>query len=118
MFLDDSVALLIPIISVTLALLIPIFAIYFSFKKEQVRRQERIKAMEMGKEIPEEPTEEPLKPLDYLRRGLLSLAVGVALWVGGIFLVSNDFIVLAGVVVFFVGIALLVYYRIGKIREE
>lgn len=107
------IALLIPIV----ALLIPIFALYFAYKKERVKREERMKAIEQGADIPPEPTKEPLKPMDYLRRGLISLAVGVGLVVGSLFtqgIEDSEFFVLAGIIVFLVGVALVIYYKFQR----
>ncbi len=115
------ISLLIPII----ALLIPIFALYYSYKKEQAKRQERIKAIEKGVELPPEPVKvkQPLKTLGYLRRGLLSLAVGIGLWVGGTYIggIDEEFAGLfsiAGIIVFLIGIALLIYYAVQKKAEQ
>ncbi|MCK4421837.1 hypothetical protein KAW18_00815 [candidate division WOR-3 bacterium] len=115
-------ALLIPIV----ALSIPIFAIYYHYKRDQGRRQERMLAIEKGIELPPEMVEhvkQPLKTMDYLRRGLLSLAVGIGLGIGGTLVrgVDEDFAGLAtlgGIIVFLVGIALLIYYNILNKREE
>jgi len=101
----DVVGVFIPIV----ALLIPIFALYFGYKKEQVKRQERIKAIEKGVEIPPEPVRPPLGAMDYLRRGLLSLAIGAGLGIGGLMmqLIDEDAgyaFYASGIIVFFVGI--------------
>lgn len=120
--MEEVVAVFIPIV----ALSIPIFAFYFRYKRECVRRQERMKAMELGVELPPEPVEpakQPLKAHDYLRRGLLSLAVGVGLWLGGTYIggIEEEFAGLfsiAGLIVFLVGIALLIYYAVQKKTEQ
>ncbi len=115
----EMIAVLIPIV----ALLIPIFALYFRFKREQVRRKERMLAIEKGVELPPEPvasTKQPLKPMDYLRRGLISIAVGIGLWVSTIFMhgiEEGGWIGMAGLIVFLVGVALLIYYAVQKRAE-
>ncbi len=121
----EMIAVLIPIV----ALLIPIFALYFRFKRDQVRRQERMLAIEKGVELPPEqvaPVKTPLKPTDYLRRSLISIAVGIGLWVGGYYMrslpeggqESFGFFGMCGLIVFLVGVALLIYYAIQKRTEQ
>lgn len=121
----EMIAVLIPIV----ALLIPIFALYFRFKREQVRRKERMLAIEKGVELPPEPVapaKQPLKPMDYLRRGLISIAVGVGLVVGGYYMrglpeggaESSGFFGMCGLIVFLVGVALLIYYAVQKRAER
>lgn len=118
--METELEILIPIV----ALLIPIFAFYFGFKREQARRQERMLAIEKGVELPPEPVrpiKQPLKPMDYLRRGLLALAVGIGLWVGQLFTGGiagvGSFLGIAGLIVSLVGVALLIYYAIQKRAE-
>ena len=84
-----------------------------------------MKAMELGVELPPEPVEavkQPLKAIDYLRRGLLCLAVGIGLWVGQIFTRGLEevggFIGVGGIIIFLVGIALLIYYAVQKKTEQ
>jgi len=116
----DIIGVFIPIV----ALLIPIFALYFRFKREQVRRQERMLATEKGVELPTEPVapvKTPLKPTDYLRRGLLAIAVGIGLWVSSIFMPGIEeggWIGMGGLIVFLVGVALLIYYAVQKRAEQ
>jgi len=114
----DVVGVFIPIV----ALLIPIFALYYGYKKEQAKRQERIKAIEKGVEIPPEPVRPPLSAIDYLRRGLLALAIGAGLGIGGFMmqLIDKDagyVFYTCGIIVFFVGIALVVFYAIKRKSE-
>jgi len=117
--MESELEILIPIV----ALLIPIFAFYFAFKREQIRRKERMLAIEKGVELPPEPVrpvKQPLKPMDYLRRGLLAIAVGIGLWVGSIFMhgiEEGGWIGMGGLIVLLVGVALLIYYAIQKRAE-
>jgi hypothetical protein len=118
--MEAELGILIPIV----ALLIPIFAFYFAFKREQIRRKERMLAIEKGVELPPEPVapvKQPLKPMDYLRRGLLALAVGIGLWVSAIFMPGIEeggWIGMGGLIVFLVGVALLIYYAVQKRAEQ
>ena len=118
--MEAELGILIPIV----ALLIPIFAFYFAFKREQIRRKERMLAIEKGVELPPEPVapvKQPLKPMDYLRRGLLALAVGIGLWVSAIFMPGIEeggWIGMGGLIVLLVGVALLIYYAIQKRAEQ
>ncbi|HDI83689.1 MAG TPA: hypothetical protein ENF18_07870 [candidate division WOR-3 bacterium] len=114
----EVIATLIPIV----ALLIPIFAFYYDFKKEYVRRQERIKAIEKGLEPPPEPVKPPLTPADYLRRGILAIGIGVGFGIaGGILSILNTItgyiFYSIGAVIFFAGLSLVVFYII-KGREQ
>jgi len=77
----ETMVFIIPIV----ALLIPIFAIYFHYREEQERRKERMLAIEKGVDILPEPVPQSLKPLDYLRRGLIWLGIGIGLIIGGLF---------------------------------
>ncbi|MBA7632473.1 hypothetical protein ES703_40019 [subsurface metagenome] len=118
--MEAELGILIPIV----ALLIPIFAFYFAFKREQIRRKERMLAIEKGVELPPEPVapvKQPLKPMDYLRRGLLALAVGIGLWVSAIFMPGIEeggWIGMGGLIVFLVGVALIIFYAAQRKSEQ
>jgi len=112
------VAVFIPIV----ALLIPIFALYFDYKKQLAKRQERIKAIEKGIEIPPEPSNLRLDATDYLRRGLIANAVGAGLGIGGFMMylinkIAGYVFYTLGITVFFVGVALVVFYVVKRKSE-
>jgi len=116
----ETLALLIPIV----ALLIPIFAIYFHHKEELERRKERMLAIEKGVELPPEPTPQPTTPLDYLRKGLICLGVGLALTLGGWTSAGKiggpftSYFKIGGLILTFIGAALVIYYKIqDKVKK-
>ncbi len=73
--MEGVLIFLIPIV----ALLIPVFALYFNFKKEALKRQERMKAIEKGVELPPENLIPVVKKswLDYLRTSIIFLSFGI-----------------------------------------
>jgi len=85
----DQVALLIPILSVTvsLAALIVWIVMWYRRRMHEVdcRHQERMAAIEKGLELPPEslPQSEPPPRSRYLLRGLIWLGVGLAITFGG-----------------------------------
>jgi len=85
----DQVALLIPILSVTvsLAALIVWIVMWYRRRMHEVdcRHQERMAAIEKGLELPPEslPQSEPPSRSRYLLRGLIWLGVGLAITFGG-----------------------------------
>jgi hypothetical protein len=116
------VALLIPLAGIFFPIFIIFIIFYFVFttdyKKEKLKREERIKAIEKGVELPPEPTPRPLTPLDYLRRGVVSLGIGLGLIIGGWIFATKMrdpgifFFPLVGFVMAFIGAALVIYYKI------
>jgi len=119
---------LIPILGILFPIAIIFIIFYFVFttdyKKEKLKREERMKAIEAGVEIPPEPTPLPATPLDYLRKGLIALGVGLGLVIGGsIFAYKmNDpgiyFFTMAGLVITFIGAALVIFYKIQSKSEK
>ena len=121
-------SILIPMV----AILFPVFIIFIVFffvfttdyKKERLRREERMKAIEAGVELPPEPVPQPATPLDYLRRGLICLGTGVGLAVGGsIFAYKMGdpgvyFFTMAGCVLTLIGVALVIFYKIQSKSEK
>jgi amino acid transporter len=114
--------LLVPLAGILFPIFIIFIIFYFVFttdyKKEKLKREERMKAIEKGVELPPEPTRKPLTPLDYLRRGVISLGIGLGLIIGGWIFATKMrdpgifFFPLAGFIMTFVGVALVIYYKI------
>ncbi len=115
------------------AILFPVFIIFIVFffvfttdyKKEKLRREERMKAIEAGVELPPEPAPKPLEPLDYLRKGLTFLAVGLGILIGvGIFFnkgllgIPIQFVTIFGFVLTLIGIGLVIFYKIQSKSEK
>lgn len=114
--------LLIPIVAILFPVFIVFIVFYFVFttdyKKEKLKREERLKAIEKGVELPPEPTPAPTTPLDYLRKGLVFLGLGIGLVIGGsIFAYKMGdpgiyFFTMAGCVLTLIGAALVLFYKI------
>jgi len=113
---------LIPIFGILFPIAIIFIVFYFVFttdyKKEKLKREERMRAIEAGIELPPEPTPPPSTPLDYLRRGLICLGIGFGLVIGGSLFAYFEkdagllFFTMAGFVITFIGAALVLYYKI------
>lgn len=119
---------LVPIFGILFPIFIIFIIFYFVFttdyKKEKLKREERIKAIEKGVELPPEPTPPPVTPLDYLRKGLVFLGIGLGLVIGGWILATKMgvpgifFFAMVGFVMTFIGVALILYYKIqGKAKK-
>src|SRR4029077_5208173 len=88
--LPDVLALLIPILSVTVSLgaLIVWIVVWYRRRVHEIdcRHKERMAAIERGIDLPPEPVPQPeqmpLRSL-YLRRGLIWLGIGLAITFGG-----------------------------------
>jgi hypothetical protein len=82
----ESIAVMIPIISIMGGVLIAIVAIIMEAKKKELTHQERLVAMEKGIEIPT-PPKEPERPAYLKNRSaglvmtLLGIALVIAIWV-------------------------------------
>ena len=111
----DALALLIPILSVTLSLAAVILWILVWHRRRvheiECRHKERMAAIEKGLELPPEPLPQPVQMpprAPYLLRGLIWLGVGIALslalreWLG--FLGGIGWIAVA------IGAAYLIFY--------
>jgi hypothetical protein len=119
---------IVPIIAILFPVFIIFIIFYFVFtteyKKEKLKREERMKAIEAGVELPPEPTPPPLTPLDYLRKGLVFIGVGLGLVIGGSFFAYKMgdpgiyFFTLAGCVVTLIGAALVIFYKIQDKSEK
>jgi hypothetical protein len=84
----DKIALLIPILAVTvsLAALIVWIVMWYRRRMHEVdcRHKERMAAIEKGLELPPESLPQPMPPRSrYLLRGLIWLGVGLAITFGG-----------------------------------
>lgn len=107
------------------ALLIPIFAFYFHYREEQERRKERMLAIEKGVELPPEPVPEPPTPLDHLKKGLVSLGVGLGLMIGawitpnnGFMGIISQFLKIGGFVLIFTGIGFIIFYKVQSKSQK
>ncbi len=118
---------LVPIMGILFPIFMVFIVFYFVFttdyKKEKLKREERMKAIEAGVEI-HELTPPPATPLDYLRRGLICLGIGLGLVIGSwIFATKMGnpgifFFTMAGFVLTFIGAALVIFYKIqGKSKK-
>jgi len=111
----NALALLIPILSVTLSLAAVIVWILVWHRRKvhevECRHKERMAAIEKGLELPPEPFPQPVQVpprAPYLLRGLIWLAVGIALSLA----VRDWFGFLGGVgwIAIGVGVAYLIFY--------
>uniref|UniRef100_A0A7C4UCW8 DUF6249 domain-containing protein n=1 Tax=candidate division WOR-3 bacterium TaxID=2052148 RepID=A0A7C4UCW8_UNCW3 len=122
--MEDVLYVFIPII----ALSIPIFAIYFGYKKEVLRRQERMKAIEKGIELPPENVilSEGKLWLKNLKTGIVFLSLGIGFGImGKIFNIGAQSIEEAsmvfygiGSIFFLVGLGLCIFSMIYKNYEK
>jgi hypothetical protein len=121
-------SILIPMVAILFPVFIIFIIFYFVFttdyKKERLKREERMKAIEAGVELPPEPAPQPATPLDYLRKGLVFLGVGLGLVIGGsIFAYKMGdegiyFFTMAGCVLTLIGAALVIFYKIQSKTEK
>ncbi len=121
-------SILIPMVAILFPVFIVFIVFYFVFttdyKKDRLKREERMKAIEKGIEIPLEPIKPPLTPLDYLRRGMICLGVGLGLVIGGWIFANNMgdpgifSLPMIGFVLIFIGAALVIFYRIQSKSEK
>jgi hypothetical protein len=115
------IGLVIPLAGIFFPIIVIFIVFYFIFttdyKKEKLKREERIKAIEAGVELPPEPVPQPATPLDYLRKGLVFLGVGLGLVIGGwlfAYKMGDEGIFvfpMAGFILAFIGTALVIYYK-------
>jgi hypothetical protein len=126
--MEDVISQLIPITAILFPVFIIFIVFYFVFtteyKKEKLKREERIKAIEAGVELPPEPTPPPDTPLDYLRKGLVFLGIGLGLVIGGSIFAYKmgepgiHFFTMAGCVLTLIGVALVIFYKIQSNSEK
>jgi NADH:ubiquinone oxidoreductase subunit 3 (subunit A) len=122
------IGLVIPLAGILLPIIVVFIVFYFIFttdyKKEKLRREERVKAIEAGVELPSEPTPQPATPLDYLRKGLVFLGVGLGLVIGSWIFASKEgesgifVFTMGGFVLTFIGIALVIFYKIQSKSKD
>ena len=114
------IGLFIPIIAIVMSLLIPIMALYFWYRVRMQKSKERMLAIEKGVELPPEPVPavKPATPLDSLRRGCVCLGIGVALIIFTLVANVSEWFMCGGLVLTFIGAALIIWYRIATRKEE
>lgn len=120
---ESAVAIIgvfIPIVAIVMTMLIPIFAFYFWYRVRVQKSKERMLAIEKGVELPPEPlpVAKPVTPLDSLRKGCVCLGVGVALIIFALVANVSEWFMGGGLIVTFVGVALVIWYRIATKKEE
>ncbi|MEJ2307492.1 MAG: DUF6249 domain-containing protein [candidate division WOR-3 bacterium] len=119
---------IIPIVAILFPVFIIFIVFYFVFtteyKKEKLKREERMKAIEAGVELPPEPVPPPVTPLDYLRKGLVFLGVGLGLVIGGSLFAYKmgepgiHFFTMIGCVLTLIGAALVIFYKMQGNSEN
>jgi hypothetical protein len=121
--MEDVVALMIPIVAITLSLGVAFWSIYWDHQKKRLQYHERQLMIERGMtpplELPEERKSYARSPEDSLRRGTVMLFLGVGLGIGYIVLMNSggppEWIAgVAGAVVGFIGLGHLTYYFIAR----
>jgi Ca2+/Na+ antiporter len=114
------IGLFVPIIAIIMTFLVPIMAFYFWYRVRAQKSKERMLAIEKGVELPPEPVPvaKPATPLDSLRKGCVSLGVGVALIIFALVANVSKWFMGGGLIVTFVGVALVIWYCIATKKEE
>jgi hypothetical protein len=111
----EHMALLIPIVTIVLGVGIAIVAIVTSHREKQkraeLRHRERMAAIEKGIELPldPDPDAEPKKSGSALKSGLISLFLGIVLYIA-IREVTGDDIALFGLIPAAIGVGTLISY--------
>jgi len=100
--------------------LVPIMALYFWYRVRMQKSKERMLAIEKGVDLPPEPVPvgKPATPLDNLRRGCVCLGIGVALIIFTLVANVSEWFMCGGLVLTFIGAALIIWYRIATRKEE
>ena len=118
---EEQMALLIPILAVTLSLTVAIVFIIarhrHGVQKLELRHRERMAAIDKGLELPADPVEpfQPTRPR-YLLRGLIWLGVGLAIVFGVRQTFDADAAALGWIPVA-VGVAYLLFYAVEGRKE-
>lgn len=119
---EDQMALLIPIIAVTLSMAVAIVFIITRYRRNvrelEQRHRERMAAIDKGLDLPPEAVAPPpVTPPRYLLRGLVWLGVGLAIVFGARELLDNDAASLGWIPVA-VGVAYLIFYMVEGRKES
>jgi len=77
-YLATNAVFLIPIVAIIGSFAVVIAAVFFKHRQNQLRHQERIKAMELGMAIPPEPAEPARRRRALLIAGILLLSLSTA----------------------------------------
>jgi hypothetical protein len=119
---EDQMALLIPIITVTLSMTVAIVFIITRYRRNvqelEQRHRERMAAIDKGLDLPPEQVSPPaVTPPRYLLRGLVWLGVGLAIVFGARELLDSDAASL-GWIPAAVGVAYLIFYMVEGRKES
>jgi hypothetical protein len=129
MFAEQTVvALLIPIVAIVMSLSIPIWVVYWEYRKRKdtfaLLHQERMAAIEKGVEPPPLPAgflngdAKPSSPRRYLLKGLIWTFIGLAI-TGALLCRGDSAEAMFGLIPTGIGLAYLIYYfAVGKKEAE
>lgn len=123
----EILGVLIPIIAITLGIALSLTVVWTRYRARiaalEQRHLERMAAIEKGIELPAElpldgddGSKGPKKGSRFLLRGLVCLAIGIALLVSA-FSLGYDLLTLPGYVLIAIGLALIIFYLIAARRE-
>src|SRR3974390_1589993 len=87
---SEIIAVMIPIVAIVMGIGIGMLSLFLDYRKKQemfaLHHKERLAAIEKGMEVPplppeffQDPRRRPRTTGDYLRRGLISLLIGIAI---------------------------------------
>lgn len=123
---EDVLALLIPIIAITMGLLIPIVRSVLNYRRQrdlvEAHHRERLAAIERGMDIPALPesfynSPGTLSRPRYLLNGMVWLFVGITLF-AALWSVAGEDVAWFGLIPAGVGLAFLIYYAIEGRHER
>ncbi|OPX18534.1 hypothetical protein BXT86_00650 [candidate division WOR-3 bacterium 4484_100] len=120
----NTLIFIIPIVAIIFGCGIAIIAIIAEHQEKRKYYESLVKALETGKDpemvrtLFEQPRQKEFDIPRYLRKGIVTIAVGIGLGIMGIF-VNADFIIGIGIFLCILGLAfLLIYYLVKKNRPE